>query len=128
MELATPVVDVRSNNGATWPRSVAFCWALPSSSAWPRTACSRYSERELIIASLLEIPRTTPPIAAEDRELQRVTRLLEERADALRESGLSVRTVAFTSADRGKDVVRLKGTTGGAGCGISWQRIAPTAR
>jgi TolB protein len=28
----------------------------------------------------------------------------------------------------GKDVVRLKGTTGGAACGISWQRIVPTTR
>jgi Tol biopolymer transport system component len=28
----------------------------------------------------------------------------------------------------GKGVVRLKGTTGGDGCGISWQRIAPPTR
>jgi Kef-type K+ transport system membrane component KefB len=64
-------------------------------------------ERELIVASLLEAPRTTPPIAAEDRELHRVSGLLEQRAEILRERGIAVRTVAYTSPDRGKDVIRL---------------------
>jgi Tol biopolymer transport system component len=34
----------------------------------------------------------------------------------------------YLMSTSGKGVVRLKGTTGGDGCGISWQRIAPTTR
>src|SRR5271163_3389240 len=56
MELAIPEVDVRSNNGSIWPRSLAVCCALPSCDCWSRTACSRNSERESING-----PASTPP-------------------------------------------------------------------
>jgi K+:H+ antiporter len=63
--------------------------------------------RELILTRLVEPARLPTALAATDRELARVTGVLNARRDTLRELGLSVRTLAFTTPSVGEDLVRL---------------------
>jgi len=63
--------------------------------------------RELILARLLAPSRFAAGLSTEGRELEHETSELHRRRDLLREHGLAVRTVAFTSPDIGGDLVRL---------------------
>jgi K+:H+ antiporter len=63
--------------------------------------------RELILTRLVEPARLPTALAAADRELSRVTRVLTERRDELVERGLNVRTLTFTTPSVGEDLVRL---------------------
>lgn len=63
--------------------------------------------RELILTRLVEPARLPTALAATDRELTRVTRLLNARRDDLVERGLAVRTLTFTTPSVGEDLVRL---------------------
>jgi Kef-type K+ transport system membrane component KefB len=63
--------------------------------------------RELIIAGLLEARRVTTGLATDGRELDLALRELERRRAELLGRQVATRTVAFTSADVGSDLVRL---------------------
>jgi K+:H+ antiporter len=63
--------------------------------------------RELILTRLVELARLPTALAAADRELGRVSTELNARRDTLRELGLAVRTLAFTTPNVGEDLVRL---------------------
>jgi Kef-type K+ transport system membrane component KefB len=63
--------------------------------------------RELVVARLLVPARIATGPAADDHELTRATTDLHRRRDRLRQRGLGVRAVAFTSSDPAGDLLRL---------------------
>jgi K+:H+ antiporter len=69
--------------------------------------------REVILARLLRPPRTaTGGLVARAYQLSSTADALRGRRDALIASGVAARTVAFTSAEPGPDVVRLSAEHG----------------
>ena len=62
--------------------------------AWP---LARRPRREVVVAALVE----------KDADLESAMRLLDERRAELLESGVAIRTVAFTSEERDADTLRL---------------------
>ena len=63
--------------------------------------------RELIIARLVATVAVAPGPLADERELRRATEEVNTRRDLLRERGIDVRAVAFTTPDAGEDLVHL---------------------
>ena len=63
--------------------------------------------RELILARLLVPSRIATGPAADDHELTREAAELHRRRERLRQRGLTVRVVAFTSSDPAGDLLRL---------------------
>jgi Kef-type K+ transport system membrane component KefB len=64
--------------------------------------------REVILARLVVPPRTaTGGLVAASRQLTEASRELAARREALAAGGVAARSVAFTSADPGEDLVRL---------------------
>jgi Kef-type K+ transport system membrane component KefB len=63
--------------------------------------------RELLLARLLLPSRIATGPAADDHELTQVAADLHRRRERLRQRGLAVRTVAFTSSDPAGDLLRL---------------------
>ena len=63
--------------------------------------------RELIIARLVATVAVAPGPLADERELRRATEEVNTRRDLLRERGIDVRAVAFTTPDAGEDLVQL---------------------
>jgi Kef-type K+ transport system membrane component KefB len=63
--------------------------------------------RELIVVRLVVPRRAVTGIALDAQDLERANAELAERRTEVLESGIPTRTVAFTSADPGKDLVRL---------------------
>jgi Kef-type K+ transport system membrane component KefB len=63
--------------------------------------------RELIVVRLVVPKRAVTGIALDARDLQRANEELAERRGEVLERGVPARTIAFTSADPGKDLVRL---------------------
>jgi Kef-type K+ transport system membrane component KefB len=63
--------------------------------------------RELLLARLLAPSRIAAGPSADDHELTEVAADLHRRRERLRQRGLAVRTVAFTSADPAGDLLRL---------------------
>ncbi|HEX2032116.1 MAG TPA: cation:proton antiporter [Actinomycetota bacterium] len=69
--------------------------------------------REVIVAALLDPPRAaTSAVRATDRALAEATAELVARRDHLLATGVAARAVAFTSAERGADLLRLAGEEG----------------
>jgi Kef-type K+ transport system membrane component KefB len=73
--------------------------AVPLARSTPR--------RELILAELLTPPPSAMGLSAGERELSQAAAELEARRAQLLEEGVPSRAVAFISADRGRDLVRL---------------------
>ncbi|MFN2467134.1 MAG: cation:proton antiporter [Gaiellaceae bacterium] len=63
--------------------------------------------RELIVTRLLSPPRVGATLAAREREISRAGEALARVRATLGALGIPARSVAFTSADRGRDLVRL---------------------
>jgi len=63
--------------------------------------------REILVVELLPPPPSAAGFARTQQELDRVTEELKGRREQLSALGLAVRTAAFTSPDRGADVVRI---------------------
>jgi Kef-type K+ transport system membrane component KefB len=63
--------------------------------------------REVVLAAPLAPARITTGLAVEDRELEHATAELRLRRELLDARGVGARAVAFLSADRGRDLVRL---------------------
>jgi Kef-type K+ transport system membrane component KefB/nucleotide-binding universal stress UspA family protein len=63
--------------------------------------------RELIVARLLQPAPIPTGLAVEDREVTRTMSALDLQRQALVSRRIAARTVAFVSADRGSDLVRL---------------------
>ena len=64
------------------------------------------ADRELVVIELLR-PHRLAGIAGETASLESATQELRRAAAGLRETGIAVRTVAFTSPDSGADITRM---------------------
>jgi Kef-type K+ transport system membrane component KefB len=63
--------------------------------------------RELVLVRPLELPRVGATLAGQERELERASRELDRLRALLEAKGIPARSVAFTSARRADDLVRL---------------------
>jgi Kef-type K+ transport system membrane component KefB len=63
--------------------------------------------RELVLARLIEPVAIATGVSQEDRVLERANEGLARRRESIRERGIEIRAVAFTSPDPGGDLVRL---------------------
>jgi Kef-type K+ transport system membrane component KefB len=68
--------------------------------------------REIVLVRLVEPVAIATGVAQEDRVLERATRELVRRREAIGERGIQARAVAFTSPDPGGDLVRLASEEG----------------
>jgi Kef-type K+ transport system membrane component KefB len=123
-ELATPVQDefaAAAHDAAedhpalvVPPRSILVApqtdAALDQLLALAEPLASSEPPRELIVARLLRPPRgagVRGGLQSENLQLERASRLLNERRAALAEKGIAARAVALTSADAGADLLHI---------------------